>query len=62
MRTVYLSILTEDLESPGFDRVRRALEEAKAAGAEVIALPGAPVSVRATEAILERVLAAVESP
>ena len=58
MRTVYLPVLTEDLESPSLAHARQALERAKEQGAEVIALPGAPVSVRAPEPILEQVLAA----
>jgi predicted amino acid dehydrogenase len=60
LRTLYLSLLTEDLEDPAFARVRDALERAKKLGAEVVALPGAPVSVRAPSAVLEAVLAAVE--
>jgi hypothetical protein len=59
MRTVYLSVLPEDLEEPSYAPLRAALERARAAGADVIATPGAPVSVRADDATLADVLAAL---
>jgi hypothetical protein len=52
MPTIYLSVLPEDLADAAFAEARLALERATAAGAEVTAIPGAPLSVRAEEPVL----------